>query len=707
MKFQTIDTEYNFIRYKDHPYPSHPAHPFNKMVLAGISLPQYVEDSGEPICRVMDAEMVTSVTGTLPEVSASTDLWVGHNIKADYVQMFHLAEFGTETADSHMEALQSSSLFTAKVWDTMVAEYVLSGQSTRMASLNSLSEKYGGSQKDDEVKKYWDEGMDTSEIPTKILRDYLIDDVKNTTKIFKCQLARAVELDLVNIILVQSEMARVLALMEVTGFVIDNTMFKKGRTNAVVKVERLKGRVCNTFISSCKEHYGLSSLVPVVNAGIEALNLARKKGTILKLKEDHDTVQGLYEAIFSAIQSPKRLLDLLNAGALQIDVPVEVQYKNGSTKQSVIPIILDNPTLGGADLENTAEATLTNFANSDDLRPSCDLIKDLLLLRATSKDISSFYDGYEAAKIQVRGDDKVFPQYNNAVTATGRLSSSKPNIQQLPSADRSEIRKALGPAELFYSRRMAEIDYSQLEMVGYACATNDRALILDLKKKVDIHARTALQAWGDKDRRKSAKAINFGLIYGGGAKGIAAGMNMDPREVHKVQKAFRAMYPEAYKATRERVDYVQGMAEFEGEYGENGKGLRVPLRTARVKAGPLNRLYTFQGRAYTEDGGPAFTEICNYPVQGFATGDLVPTMIVEVYNQMFESLKTGKLSLHATIHDSLIISSDYEPELNAVNEVMNDVERVMRRMYGVELPVVPETEMKVGFDMTFVDNVPF
>ncbi len=234
---------------------------------------------------------------------------------------------------------------------------------------------------------------------------------------------------------------------------------------------------------------------------------------------------------------------------------------------------------------------------------------------------------------------RLHPSYNQAIAATGRLSSSDPNIQNIPirSAEGREVRKAFVASDS--NHLLLTADYSQIELRILAHLSGDEALLTAFREDHDVHAAVAAQVWGvpidrvTKDQRSRAKAINFGIIYGQGAFGLARSLGITQRDAAD----FIAQYKQRYGGIVSFMERCVKEAEQTG---------RVSTMLGRQRAIPEIQSENRVRRALGE------RLAVNTVVQGTAA-DLIKIAMVRLYRQLGEGTSGSKLVIQ--VHDELVL----------------------------------------------------
>jgi DNA polymerase-1 len=268
---------------------------------------------------------------------------------------------------------------------------------------------------------------------------------------------------------------------------------------------------------------------------------------------------------------------------------------------------------------------------------------------------------------------RVHTSYHQAITATGRLSSSDPNLQNIPvrSAAGRRIRRAFIPAE---GHRLMAADYSQVELRIMAHLSGDEGLKRAFAEGQDIHAATAAEVFGTSaeavtaDQRRAAKAINFGLIYGMSAWGLARQLNIERGEAQR----YVDRYFERYPGVRAFMDRTRETARQQG-YVEtvDGRRLYVPEINSRNN----------QRRQYAE------RTAINAPMQGTAA-DIIKRAMIAV--DAWITAESPGTALVMQVHDELVL----EVLDSQVQDVAERIRGFMAEAASLDVPL--EVEIGVG-----------
>ncbi|WP_137886070.1 DNA polymerase I [Pseudomonas sp. 2FE] len=319
---------------------------------------------------------------------------------------------------------------------------------------------------------------------------------------------------------------------------------------------------------------------------------------------------------------------------------------------------------------STAEAVLADLAEQDYPLP-----KVLMQYRSLSK-LKSTYTDRLPEQINPR-TGRIHTSYHQAVTATGRLSSSDPNLQNIPirTAEGRRIRQAfIAPA----GYKLLAADYSQIELRIMAHLAQDAGLLHAFRNNLDVHRATAAEVFGVEleqvttDQRRSAKAINFGLIYGMSAFGLAKQIGVDRKQSQAYIDRYFARYPGV-------LAYMERTREQAGEQGyvETLFGRRLYLPEIHSKNAGLRK-------------GAERTAI-NAPMQGTAA-DIIKRAMVAVDNWLGESGLDAKVILQ--VHDELVL----EVREDLLEPVREQIRQCMSGAAELAVPLLVDVGVGANWD---------
>lgn len=319
---------------------------------------------------------------------------------------------------------------------------------------------------------------------------------------------------------------------------------------------------------------------------------------------------------------------------------------------------------------STAEAVLAELAEQD-----YELPKVLMQYRSLSK-LKSTYTDRLPEQINPR-TGRIHTSYHQAVAATGRLSSTDPNLQNIPirSAEGRRIRQAFIAPKGY---KLLAADYSQIELRIMAHLAKDESLLDAFRHGRDVHKATAAEVFGvpldevTTDQRRSAKAINFGLIYGMSAFGLAKQIGCDRKQAQAYIDVYFARYP-GVLAYMERT---RAQAAEQG-YVETLFGRRLYLPEINAKNQGLRK-------------GAERTAI-NAPMQGTAA-DIIKRAMIAVDNWLSESGLDAKVILQ--VHDELVL----EVREDLIEQVREQIKQLMSGAAELDVPLLVEVGVGENWD---------
>ena len=300
------------------------------------------------------------------------------------------------------------------------------------------------------------------------------------------------------------------------------------------------------------------------------------------------------------------------------------------------------------------------------------IVQKILDYRSLTKLKSTYLDALPA--LVNPKDGLIHTSYNQAVTATGRLSSNNPNLQNIPvrTAQGREIRRAFVPRSEAYTLLAA--DYSQIELRIIAHLSQDPAMVADFNLGHDIHAATAAKVFHvpmeqvTKEQRSRAKAVNFGIIYGMSAFGLAERMELSRSEAADIIKK----YFEEYAGIKEYMNRSIALAK-ERSYAETILGRRRYLRDIN-SANSVVR-------------GFAERNAINAPIQG-SSADMIKIAMIGIHQELERLKMQSKMILQ--VHDELV----FDAHLDELNDLKSIVQDKMVNALPLSVPVV--VEMNTG-----------
>ena len=372
---------------------------------------------------------------------------------------------------------------------------------------------------------------------------------------------------------------------------------------------------------------------------------------------DPDRLRSLSEGLATQITEVERSIrDLAGDETFNIGSPMQLSH--------VLFDVMGLPTKG---LKKTKRGYYsTNAKVLSDLARDHEIVRLILDWREKSKIKSTYLDTLGPLR---RGDGRVHTTYNQTITATGRLSSSDPNLQNIPT--RSELGRTVktafsaGEESVFLA-----VDYSQIELRLLAHLSGDEHLVRAFNEGEDFHAETAARVFGVQvsevtpDLRSRAKAVNFGIVYGQQAYGLSQSLHISMAEARDMIDR----YYEAYPGVRTFLDNVVARAKQTG-YAETMYGRRRHIPELKAKNPQL--------RGFGE------RTAMNHPMQGTAA-DIIKIAMARVSRRLEEEGFAAHMILQ--VHDEL----DFECPVDEVERLTAMVRDVMEHVVDLRVPLIAE-----------------
>lgn len=377
---------------------------------------------------------------------------------------------------------------------------------------------------------------------------------------------------------------------------------------------------------------------------------------------DPDRLHNLSEGLATQIAEVERSIrDLAGDETFNIGSPMQLSH--------VLFDVMGLPTKG---LKKTKRGYYsTNAKVLTDLARDHEIVRLILDWREKSKIKSTYLDTLGPLR---RSDGRVHTTYNQTITATGRLSSSDPNLQNIPT--RSELGRTVktafsaGEGSVFLA-----VDYSQIELRLLAHLSGDEHLVRAFNEGEDFHAETAARVFGVQvsevtpDLRSRAKAVNFGIVYGQQAYGLSQSLHISMAEARDMIDR----YYEAYPGVRTFLDNVVARAKQTG-YAETMYGRRRHIPELKAKNPQL--------RGFGE------RTAMNHPMQGTAA-DIIKIAMARVSRRLEEEGFAAHMILQ--VHDEL----DFECPVDEVERLTAMVRDVMEHVVDLRVPLIAEASTGV------------
>lgn len=331
-------------------------------------------------------------------------------------------------------------------------------------------------------------------------------------------------------------------------------------------------------------------------------------------------------------------------------------------------ILFDKMGIKGGKKTKTGYSTAADVLEK--LATDHPVVADILEYRALTKLKSTYADGLVT---YIDENSRIHTSFNQMITATGRLSSTEPNLQNIPM--RTEMGRMI--RKVFKAKEgcvLVDADYSQIELRILAHCSGDQGLIEAYKSGTDIHRSTASKVFHvpldevTPLQRRNAKAVNFGIVYGISAFGLSQDIHTSQKEAARYMEQYFETYPDVKKYLEQTV----------ADAKENGY-----TTTLFDRRRPMPELANsnYMIRQFGERAA------MNAPIQGTAA-DIIKIAMIEVYHGLKDAGLKSKLILQ--IHDELLIET-YEDELDQVKEILSD-----KMQHAVSLRVPMEIDLNTG-----------
>lgn len=588
----------------------------------------------------------------------NVDVLIGHNFKFDMLYLWDYPRF------------QQWLLNGGRIFDTMQAQYILEAQKPESLALDILAPKYGGTRKT-KVSKLIKAGICFSEIYRKypkIAKRYAGFDVINTELVAIEQLKLLHKNGQLN--LAKALMDSILATteMEYNGMYVNSEIHKELKTAKIYeisdKLASLEKEVNSIWpCPAVKFNPGSNDHISLVFFG------GQIKYKVKKPVLDEDT--GIVKLVKTGKYAGQEKLQLMPAVCIYTPLVVPTRFTKPVKKAGFYQV--DDSVVSKL---ATKRGKVGNIA------------KLLLDYRALVKELSTYYESFERC---IQPDRCVHGSLNQCVTDTGRLASSKPNLQNLPRKGTSKFK------QVFTSRFanegvLIEADFKQLEVVAAAFLANDLIMKTEILSGVDMHLLNA--EWVYKkpkeqvtdDERTRVKQQTFQLLYGATAYSLSLSVGCSVEAAQTFIDGFYAKYKGVAKWHRELVVTIYGNAQFSSD------GLRTSLYKNIT-----GRLLKFK-EVVRKYGNVEFNlpDIKNYPVQSFATGDIVPVQLGRLFRALLPY--RDKVLLINTVHDSVLLDCKKEFAEEACKIIKNVLEYSswMKDLWNIDFDLPLNVDISIG-----------
>jgi DNA polymerase I-like protein with 3'-5' exonuclease and polymerase domains len=646
-----------------------------------------------------------------------------------------------------------------KVFCTQYAEYILTHQIEMYPKLEDCAIKYGGSKKIDEVKLLWEQGVLTADIDKALLMKYLADpklgDVANTRRVCFSQVALLRKNGMWDMFMERMNSLLFNAIASYHGLYVDMEVAKRNQQAQEIEIETIKASILdmlpadlpNDFEFSFTSAYHLSAFLfggtiqYKAKVSYDPIKYVKKDcyqfgDTYVPVVED-ESILSEYEMTYG---EGLRFQRGKNAGQLKVvKVETDEELLKWGDKQYRFKGLLDFDTLpkivseayvgkraefrGKRELVDGTPIYSTGKDSLDVLAAHTDVAKPLKNLAALIKDTTTYYlvvddKGKESGMLQfVEPNGIIHHQLNNCATITGRLSGSKPNMQNIPRDGTSKVK------EMFSSRfgvngRIVEVDYSALEVVALASISGDKNLMRMLIEGIDMHCYRLAAKLGEdyesvfekchnkehpehkqyKQWRTDIKPRAFAHQYGASAEGIAFSTGCTLEDAQEFKNIEFELFPESNAFP---AKFVRPMVEETGNAAQ-------PIREFDEETGRYNvyRRGYFQAKSGTCYSFRQFdkwdkelkqtvkdykdTQIANYWCQGEASF-IVQAACGRVIRELIKrNFADGLVLPINTVHDAIYLDCATEALAKEYGALVRDIMEATPKYLAEVIPALKD-----------------
>ena len=662
----TLDVE-NTVTKRDGRMHLDPYEPTNKLVMVGC-----LTDIGNEYLFNMDSGGTQHID--IQELLDRATILIGHNIAYDLMWLW---ECGFK--------------YEGPVFDTMLTEYILQRGLKEPLHLKDCAERYDlETKKEDTLKEYFAKGYATDEIPRAELRQYLSADLHATQQLSDRQYKKLNSVKyahLMDTVILTNKVCVTLARTHRNGFKVDETKLESVRkefeTEKLEIEKRLSSQVRNLMgdmpinLNSPEQmSWVIYSRKPKDKAmwGNEFTPHMANDDFKRAVRENSDIVYKTKAVMCKICNGTGKIRKVRKNGTPYANTNncsycnTQGYIFNPTTSLAGLKFNAPNAkwiSANGFGVSKGNLDVLQGMANRAGMKEASSFLQDLKRLSALDTYLSSFVEGI---KTHVKSDGMLHVRLLQHRTSTGRFSGADPNMQNMPRGGTFPVKK------VFVSRweggKILEADFAQLEFRTAAYLSQDKVAINEIKTGFDVHAYTAnvITKSGQPTTRQDAKAHTFAPLYG------ATG----------------------FGRTKAEAKYYQDFTKkYKGDASWHSRLAKEALEKRSITT-PSGREFSFPDVQRRMNGSVSnFTQIKNYPVQSFATADIVPLVLTHIEDR----LKLLQSCIVNTVHDSIVI--DVHPDeinkvifiLKSINEDMNSI---INQQFRIDFNVPLLLEAKIG-----------
>jgi len=646
-----------------------PFEPDNSLIMVGT----LSEDGEEHLFR-MDKDV--SYFEKIQELLDKTTVLIGHNIVHDLMWLW-----------------ESNFTYSGAVFDTMLGEYVLQRGQKQALSLEMCAERYNlDTKKQDTLKEYFKQGLGVDEIPPDELSSYLSSDLHATQELYNeitNKLSTEEYSGLNSTVTLTNRVALTLANIYRTGFCVDvDTLnsVKDEFTQEKKEIEEFLQSEVRDFMGDTPLNLNSPEQLSWLIYSRKPKN--KQQWTVelsphMHIEEYRRKVQEHSSILYKT--KAKRCQECDGKGRIR-----KIR-KDGSpfAKENRCPtcntlgyLFLNTREIAGMKFTapnskwisahgwSTSKGNLellTSIARQKGMKKAETFLSKAIRLSALDSYLSSFIEGIDN---NLKQDNLLHVRLLQHRTATGRFSGADPNMQNMPRGGTFPVKK------VFISRweggKIMEADFAQLEFRTAAYLSQDETAMKEINNGFDVHSYTAkvISESGQKTSRQEAKAHTFAPLYG------ATGFGRSPAEA-----TYYRQFTQKYK----------GIALWHSRLAKEA------LDTRKITT-PSGREFAFPLVERRSNGSVTFfTQIKNFPVQSFATADIVPVVLLDIEKQL-DKLQSCIVN---TVHDSIVIDIHPTEEQDVINIIKNtniNLKDIVDKQFNINLNVPLELEAKIGYN---------
>ena len=586
---------------------------------------------------------------------------------------------------------ESGFKYDGPVFDTMLAEYVLQCGVKQPLSLEACAERHElDTKKQDTLKEYFKKGYKTSEIPLDELTEYLVADLEATQQLADTQYAKLNTpeySDLMGTVDLSNQVAVCLARIYQRGFKVDLDVldevgqeFEQERTELQQSLQQQVHQLMGDTPINLNSPEQLSWVIYSRKPKDKSV-WANSTHPYMKDVQYRDAVRTQTQVVYKTkavkceacngtgyirktkkngepFSKPNKCVTCAASGFIYEKLPkvAGLKFNAPSAKWA---------SANGFSTSKDNLKTLSSIARQKGMEEARQFLDTVIRLSAVETYLSSFVEGI---KTHTKVDNRLHVRLLQHRTATGRFSGADPNMQNMPRGKTFPVKK------VFVSRwdggQIMEADFAQLEFRVAAFLSQDPVAMEEVRNGFDVHSYTAkvITEAGQETSRQDAKAHTFAPLYG------ATGFGRTPSE---------AAYYHHFN------DKYQGIARWHEK-------LATEALTTKSIETPSGRKFLFPDVQRQENGRVSyFTQIKNYPVQSFATADIVPLALLHIDSL----LAYAKSCIVNTVHDSIVIDVHPHEErlvLQTIQKTNDDLPNLIAGKWGITFNVPLLLEAKIG-----------